>query len=245
VEVLLTSVRNAYQCQVNTQGELITDYDTIMNNANSDPNYEAATDSDVKVNSYYSMLLIKEEDYDDYQAEGIDWLEGKKVGTQSTTSGSGFSYPSYLLYENDLEFVPWSSSWTPAAGEVGYFTIGGHQNSVISLLNDEVDAVFTFFDARYGDSNYATWQAAHPSENRFELTKVVELTSPIYNDTISAVSTLGPQLKSALQQAFMDIIETPTGEQALTIYNHTGYLIAKDEDYDSERDMWQFLHPEE
>jgi phosphonate transport system substrate-binding protein len=241
VEVILTSVRDAYQCQVANDGTVITDTATIIANANNDANYSAATSSAHQVNSYYSMLLIKTEDYADYQAQGIQWLAGKTIGTQSTTSGSGFVYPSFLLYQNDLTFV--NTTPNAANGEVRYQTIGGHQNSVISLLNDEVDGVFTFFDARYGDTNYTTWQAANVGENRFALTRVAALTTPIFNDTISVVSTLGPQLKTALQEAFIEIIDTEKGAAALTIYNHTGYLVAHDEDYDDERALYQFLNP--
>ncbi|MDD4184608.1 MAG: PhnD/SsuA/transferrin family substrate-binding protein [Candidatus Izemoplasmatales bacterium] len=242
VEVLLTSVRDAYEVQVD-EGVIITDTDVIIANANT-TGYDAATTDTVKVNSYYSMLLVKTEDYAAFQAEGIDWLAGKKVGTQSPTSGSGFVYPSFLLYENDMEFVPWDQGPIEANGEVGYVTIGGHQNSVIALLNDEVDAVFTFFDARYQSETqtyFDAWQLANPTLNRFEITKVAALTIPIYNDTISGLTSLSPGLRAAIQDAFMAVIETEDGAEALSIYNHKGYLIAHDEDYDSERDLYQFL----
>lgn len=242
VEVLLTSVRNAYVCQLDENDDPLTDMDDIIANANAE-GYSAATTSEVKVNSYYSMLLVRTEDYADYQAEGISWLAGKNVGTQSLTSGSGFVYPSFLLSQNEMSFV--ASSPVAANGEVKYTTIGGHQSSVLSLLNDEVDAVFTFFDARYSTSSYAAWQEANPTLNIFEVTRVAALTAPIYNDTISAISSLSAGLRAAIQQAFINVIATEDGLAALSIYNHTGYLVAHDEDYNSERELWQFLHPED
>ncbi|NLZ61938.1 MAG: PhnD/SsuA/transferrin family substrate-binding protein [Acholeplasmataceae bacterium] len=245
VDVLLTSVRNAYNCQV-SDGAVITDKAQIIANANA-TGYDASTTSEVLVSSYYSMLLIKAEDYSAYQAAGIDWLAGKKVGTQTTTSGSGYVYPSFLLYENDMKFVPWSEGPVAADKEVGFVSIGGHQNSVIALLNDEVDAVFTFFDARYQGPNqtyYDAWQAANPGVNRFEATRVAALTTPIYNDTISGLANLSPGLKKALQDAFMAIVKTEEGAAALAIYNHSGYLIAHDKDYDSERALYKFLNPD-
>jgi len=242
VEVLLTSVRNAYECQLDENDDQILDTDEIIVNANA-VGYDAATTPDVKVNSYYSMLLLRTADYAAYQAEGISWLAGKNVGTQSLTSGSGFVYPSFLLSQNDMSFV--ADDPIAANGEVKYTTIAGHQASVLSLLNDEVDAVFTFFDARYTASSYTTWQEANPTLNIFEVTRVVALTVPIYNDTISSISSLSAGLKAAIQQAFINVIATEDGLAALSIYNHTGYLVANDADYDSERALWQFLHPED
>lgn len=242
VNVLLTAVRNAYNAQVDGTN-LITDTDTIIANANAD-GYDASTTDTVKVSSYYSMLLVRTEDYAAYQAAGIDWLAGKNVATQTTTSGSGYTYPSYLLYQNDLTFVPWTEGPDAASGEVGFTTIGGHQNAVLALLADEVDAAFCFYDARYQSSTqtyFDAWQEANPTLNRFEETRVAALTIPIYNDTISALTSLSPALQTAIQDAFMAAILTENGALALSIYNHSAYLIANDADYDGERDFYQFM----
>lgn len=242
VEVLLTSVRNAYEIQIDADGNEITDHAAIVAAANT-TGYNAATTDEHKVSSYYSMLLVRTEDYQDYVDNGLSNLAGKNIGVQSETSGSGYVYPSFLLYQNNLEFV--TGTPNAANGEVEATEIGGHTNAVLALLNDEVDGVFTFFDARYITSAYTSWQDANPTENIFEYTRVVAVTDPIYNDTISAVSSLSDGLKAAIQQAFMNVIETTDGAEALDIYNHTGYMIAYDEDYNSERELYQFLHPEE
>jgi phosphonate transport system substrate-binding protein len=242
VEVLLTSVRDAYEAQLDANDNLITDTAQIIANANA-TGYEATTNSAVKVDSYYAMLLVRAEDYPAYQTNGIAELKGKHVGTQSVTSGSGYVYPSFLLYQNNMSFV--SGTPNAANGEVKFTTITGHEASVLALLNEEVDAVFTFFDSRYKDEPYEAWQTANPTADRYALTKVVALTPPIYNDTISGLSSLSDGLREALQEAFMTIVKTTEGAEILKIYNHSDYLIAQDEDYDSERELYQFLHPEE
>lgn len=241
VEVLLTSVRNAYEIQIDENGDEITDPATIIAAANTD-GYDAATTSDYKVSSYYSMLLVKTEDLGDY-ADGLGGLAGKNIAVQSATSGSGYVYPSFLLSQNDLSFV--TGTPNAAAGEVKATTVGGHTNAVLALLNGEVDGVFTFFDARYISDAYTSWSDANPTLNIFEYTSVVALTDPIYNDTISCIQGLSDGLKTAIQTAFMNVILTETGAAALAIYNHTGYMIAVDSDYDSERALYQFLNPEE
>ena len=243
VEVLLTSVRNAYEVQIDGSGNEITDRAAIIAAANTD-GYDAATTSDYKVSSYYSMLLVRTEDLDEYTTNGIDALAGKNVGVQSETSGSGYVYPSFLLYQNDLTFVT-SDTPNAAAGEVQATTIGGHTAAVLALLMGEVDAVFTFFDARYVTDAYTTWQTANPGVDIYDYTSVVALTDPIYNDTISCVTSLNDGLKVAIQEAFMNIIDTDEGLEVLSIYNHTGYMIAQDSDYESERELYLFLHQED
>lgn len=238
VDVLLTSVRSAYNAQIE-DGEEISDLDAIIDNIN-DPAYDGSYNEDVSVSSYHSMLLVNASDVDAARTQGIAWLEGKTVATQHSGSGSGFVYPSFLLYENDLEFT----TETPGAGQVQNVVYQGHQNAVLALLNGEVDAAFAYWDARIS-SAFNAWKEAHPGENIFEVTQVAALSTGIYNDTISTTTSLSDGLRDALAQAFIDLIATPVGLEIFAIYDHTGYLRAMDEDYDGERGLYTFLHSEE
>jgi phosphonate transport system substrate-binding protein len=231
VEVLLTSVRDAYAAQIDSNGEVITDKAQIVANVNS-AGYTAALDTSVKVASYYSMLLTKTES----SIQTVADLAGKTVITQAVTSGSGYVYPAVLLHQNGLKFVPVTSNPNPDAskGEVAFKVVSGHQNSINAMMNNEGDAVFTFLDARSSSS------VTTPFPNIFTQSRVVALTNGIYNDTISAISSLSTELKEKIQEAFIDIIGTEVGASALSVYNHTGYLVAKDEDYAEEREVYVF-----
>ena len=208
VEVLLSSVRDAYAAQYHET---------------------------VKVTSYYSMLLVKTEDYN-AGFDSVADLVGKKVATGSTSSGSGYVYPAVLLNENGLSFT----TGTPANNtQVQNVTIqGGHQSQIMALLNDDVDAAFAFLDARLSGA-FDTYNA-QSGKNVFADTKVIALTTGIYNDTISVASSLDDDLKEDIQTAFLEIIETDVGKQALSVYNHTGYKVADDADYDGERAVYVF-----
>lgn len=234
VEVILSSVRDAYAAQIDSQGAPITNLDTIIDNVNA-PGYAAQYHETVKVSSYYSMLLVKTEDYN-AGFDSVADLVGKKVATGSVSSGSGFVYPSVLLHDNGLSFT----AGTPANNtQVQNVTIsGGHQSQILALLNGEVDASFAFLDARKS-SVFDAYNAVE-GQDVFADTKVIALTTGIYNDTISVVSSMKETLKTALEQAFLEIIETPVGLQALSVYNHTGYLVADDADYEGERDVYKF-----
>lgn len=240
--VLLTSVRSAYQAQLGTNGEQLSNAQWIANvNA---PGYTAQLHPTAKTSSYPSMLLVRNADYDAWKDGGwVEQIKGKTVGTQGTTSGSGYVYPTMLLRENGLKFV--SGTPNAAQGEVRAQTVAGHQNSVLALLNNEVDAVFTFLDARNHATAYNAWIEANPGKTPFSETKVVALTPQIYNDTITTVSTLSAAFRDAIANAFIAALGYEAGAAALQIYQHAGYLKAKDEDYDGEREVWKFLHPDD
>lgn len=231
VEVLLSSVRNAYAAQIDEDGEEIMDKATIIANVNAD-GYRAELHETAKVTSYYSMLIVKE----DSPIQTIADLEGKSVATGSQRSGSGYVYPAVLLHQNGLSFTVDE----PGADEVQAVEIeGGHQSQITAMLNGDTDAAFAFLDARTGTDAFDDYNAV-AGQNIFDDTRVVDLSPGIYNDTISAVTSLSKQLKEDIQTAFMEIIETEFGLAALSIYNHTGYQIADDADYDGEREVYVF-----
>jgi len=244
-DVLLSSVRNAYNAQVDSSGGIITDPATILANMNAS-GYDASTTSAVKVSSYYSALYVRNAQLAEIETAGgwQSWIKGKTVATQGVTSGSGYVYPAVLLDQAGLKFVNTANNVVPSAvnNEVGYKTISGHQSSVLSLLNEEVDGVFTFMDARSHPTAFNAWKEANVGKTPFTETKAAALTPAIYNDTITTISSLSPELREALGQSFIDIVATPTGGEALAIYNHTGYLFASDSDYDGERLVYQFLN---
>ena len=67
---------------------------------------------------------------------------------------------------------------------------------------------------------------------------VIGVTDGIYNDTV-AISKESPyytpEMIDALQQCFINIINTDEGQAIFSVYSHTGYAIAKDSDYDGAR----------
>ena len=67
---------------------------------------------------------------------------------------------------------------------------------------------------------------------------VIGVTDGIYNDTV-AISKESPfytdELKAALQDCFINIINTDEGKAIFDVYSHTGYAKAVDSDYDGAR----------
>ncbi len=234
VNVLLSSVRDAYEAQVDAEGNEITDKATLITNVNA-TGYDASYHETVKATSYYSMLLVRTEDYEDGMDSVAD-LVGKKIGTGSTSSGSGYVYPAVLLDSYGYSFT---TSATPEAGQIQNVPIsGGHQSQIMALLNHDVDATFAYLDARLS-STFDEYNGVS-GQNVFADTKVIDLSTGIKNDTISVASSLSEELQAKIQTAFQEIILTDVGKTALSVYSHTGYQIATDADYEGEREVYVF-----
>ena len=144
-------------------------------------------------------------------------LRGKRIAIASFTSTSGFVWPANLLADNGLN----------PETDVNWVNVGGHDNAILAVYNGEVDAAFTFKDAR----SLFDKEAFHADL----MSKVVLVTdtTDIPNDTISVIPRLDPQLKQRIADAFMKMMEDPAGREIMQrIYNHEGYAPVSDSEYD-------------
>lgn len=224
VEVLLTSVREGFAAQYDNNGNLVS-MEQLLANIQL-PGYTGALVANSAVTFYHSILLVPA----DSDIESVADLAGKTVATSGTSSGSGYVYPAVLLDEYGLKFV--SGTPNAAAGEVRATLTHNHNTAARAVYNGEVDAGFMFMDVRTAEvGTYA---------DIFTATKVIALTPGIYNDTISAVSSLSSALKTAIADAFLDLITTVAGKDVMSVYSHTGYLKTTDADYDGERAVYAF-----
>ena len=67
---------------------------------------------------------------------------------------------------------------------------------------------------------------------------VIGVTDGIYNDTVAVSKNspyYTPELMEALQDCFINIINTEEGQAIFSVYSHTGYAKAVDSDYDGAR----------
>lgn len=69
--------------------------------------------------------------------------------------------------------------------------------------------------------------------NVFKDTKILKLTKPIPNDTISVRPDMNKDFQNKLKKAFKDISKTKEGHKIISeVYSHEGYTDAKDSDFD-------------
>ena len=207
-----------------------------------------ATDGDSEYQvSYYKGLLIAGP-----SAKGQELAAKVNAGTpltwddvnsanwcvRSSTSSSGFIYPTIWLMDNfDGKMI---TDLNSAVQTEGYGA------SMASLAAGNCDVGTFYADAR---RNYADrWEQATAdggygrNASIWTETNVIGVTANIFNDTISVSNaTVDADLKAAIQQAFINIVATPEGLACVEIYSHEGYVVAQDSDYDNERTAQDLL----
>lgn len=155
-------------------------------------------------------------------------LDELNWNVMSSSSPAGYIYPALWLKEN------YGKTITDLSKVV---QVDSYGSAFARLAAGQTDVLVTYADARR--DNEEKWTAEFGREaSIWEETDVIGVMPAIYNDTISVSKNsdvMDEDLKSALQQAFINIANTPEGKEVISIYNHEGYQIAKDSDYDNER----------
>lgn len=192
--------------------------------------------TDKQVNSYRALMITGPSSKGQAVADKVnkgeevkwDELNDLSWSVMSSSSPAGYIYPSLWLSENydknlsDLKNIVQSDSYGSAFAR---------------LAAGQVDVVLTYADARRDFAEKWTSEYGR-KDDIWKETNVIGVTPAIYNDTIS-VSTqsknMTDELKTALQEAFINIADTEKGKEVIAIYTHEGYTKAKPSDYDNER----------
>lgn len=173
--------------------------------------------------------------------EELTWedLDSAKWAVMSSSSSSGYIYPSIWLGQNfdgkqisDLSNVVQSDSYP---------------SSVARLASEQVDIIVGFADLRR--DNAEAWTKDMGREKSiWEETNVIGITPNVYNDTVSVSKNsevMTDELKEAVANAFINIAKTDEGKEVIAIYSHEGYQPATSEDYDTEREAQKILREQD
>ena len=150
------------------------------------------------------------------------------------SSSAGYIYPA--LYFQDL--------FQKGIGDLSNAVQSDSYGSAFArLASGQVDALMCYADARR--DNAEKWTGEFKREKSiWEETNVIGVTVPIYNDTIAVSKNskkIDDKMIDALQKAFIAIGESEKGKEVIAVYSHNGYQIAKDSDYDKERDAQKLI----
>ncbi|KRL62990.1 phosphate/phosphite/phosphonate ABC transporter substrate-binding protein [Lactobacillus psittaci] len=164
-----------------------------------------------KMSHYRSMIVVKK------GSKIKSWkdLKGKKIAVQSPSSTSGYVAPVGELYSKGLNIPK----------QTRMVQIQGHDQAILSVYNGDVDAAAVFADARN--------LAAKDEPKVMTGVKPIYFTKWLPNDTVSVRTDMSQKFRKKLATAFKKIIKTKKGKDVLFhIYNHLGYVNAKDSDFD-------------
>ncbi|MCE7792689.1 phosphate/phosphite/phosphonate ABC transporter substrate-binding protein [Salipaludibacillus sp. CUR1] len=157
------------------------------------------------------------EDLDDLlEEEGLVWAYPDDLST------SGFLFPAKQLMDMGVENLD---------NQFQRLSVGGHDNAIMQLIDEQADFATTFDDAR--DTLADEFPDIH------EDLRVIGYTDEIPNDTISVRSELSDNLKEQIQDAFMSLNDNEEMLEVMhEIYTWDGVAIAESSDYDIVRDVF-------
>ena len=154
--------------------------------------------------------------------------------SSNTTSPAGYIYPSLWLQEN------FGLSITDLPNKVA---LDNYATSLTQLASGQIDVMVTYADARLDYADKWTTEFGR-TESIWDETNVIGVTAPIYNDTISVTKNsdmMTPELVKALQNAFINIANTPEGQEVISIYSHKGYEIGVSKNYEDENKALELI----
>ncbi|MFD1638032.1 phosphate/phosphite/phosphonate ABC transporter substrate-binding protein [Evansella tamaricis] len=147
--------------------------------------------------------------------EGYIWAYG------DPTSTSGFLFPGNTFLQGGVEDLD---------AHFVQLTVGGHDNSLIAVLEGQADFATTFEDARE--------VILDDYPNAMDM-KVIGFTDPIPNDTISLRSGMSEEWKNKIRDAFLSFNDDEEMLQVMDdVYNWTGIAEAQSSDYDIVRSTY-------
>jgi phosphonate transport system substrate-binding protein len=178
--------------------------------------------------TYRSQIIVPA----DSPLKDVKELKGKKFAFVDSASASGYLYPAALLKENGVD---------PKKDLGETVNAGGHDKVVIAVYNNQVDAGATFGNsAESGPPTDARTLVQSTLPDVMDKVKVLGVTDPIPNDTVSVRKGLPPELVGKVRAALLKIADTAEGKAALKdLYRIDGLAEAADKDYDGLRKVAQ------
>jgi len=236
VDVILTATRDG-----------LSNDSTDPRTWNGDANKTLPTDE--QVTFYRALIYATPSAYGKELAakvnagEALTWDDLNKANwaVLKTSSSAGYIYPTMWLMDNfdgkkitDLSNV---------------ITLSGYGESFAQAAAESVDVIVCYADGRRDyedawtlptDQQDETGKAGMGrSDSIWNELNVIGVTEPIYNDTVSITkanpAVYNPEFIAAIQNALINVINTEEGQAIFSVYSHTGYAVATDDDYEGAR----------
>lgn len=169
---------------------------------------------------FYSAIITRKD-------SGINKLEDFKDKTFSfgdALSTSGHIFPKKLFLDKGID---------PKVAFKNVIYSGGHDATVLAVLNKKVDGGATFSNDT-GGKDGAWTQFLKPEEA--DQIKAIAFSDPIPADNICVSKDIDPKISAKLQKAFLELSKDKKGQSLIQkLYRIDGFVPATDSDYQSVR----------
>src|ERR1043166_1244717 len=170
---------------------------------------------------YYAAIITRA----DSGIKNLEDLRGKSFAFGDTLSTTGHVFPRKMLKERGID---------PTRDLKQILYSGGHDATVLAVLNGKVDAGATY--ANSPDSMDTAWMRYLKDPEDVQKIYAIAFSEPIPADNLVINGNLDQNIAAKVEQIFLQLSSDPKGKKMLRdLYQIDGFVPATDKDYDSVR----------
>lgn len=170
---------------------------------------------------YYAAIIVRA----DSGIKTVADLRGKSFAFGDVLSTTGNVFPRKMLKAHGID---------PMRDFKQVFFSGGHDATVLAVLNRKVDAGATY--ANSPDAEDTAWMRYLKDPNTVAQIRALAYSEPIPADNLVVSGRLDRALSNRIETVFLDLSRDPEGRKMLReLYHIDGFVPATDRDYDSVR----------
>jgi len=170
---------------------------------------------------YYAAIITRA----DSGIKTLDDLRGKSFAFGDSLSTTGNIIPRRMFKERGID---------PVRDFKQVLYSGGHDATVLAVLNRKVDAGATY--ANSPDSNDTAWMRYLKNSEDVKQIHAIAFSEPIPADNLVVSASLDEVIAKKIVAVFVELSRDPEGKKMLRdLYQIDGFVPATDKDYDSVR----------
>jgi phosphonate transport system substrate-binding protein len=190
--------------------------------AKSETNVKVVLKSERKgIPSYYAAIITRT----DSGIKSLEDLRGKTFAFGDSLSTTGHVFPRKMFKEHGID---------PVRDFKQVLYSGGHDATVLAVLNGKVDAGATY--ANSPDNQDTAWMRYLKNPEDVKKITAIAFSEPIPADNLVINGNLDEGLAQKIEHVFVELSRDPQGKKMLReLYQIDGFVSATDRDYDSVR----------
>ena len=170
---------------------------------------------------YYAAIIVRA----DSGIKDLDDLRGKSFAFGDSLSTTGNVIPRQMFKARGID---------PVRDFKQILYSGGHDATVLAVLNGKVDAGATY--ANSPDGNDTAWMRYLKDSEEVKKIRAIAFSEPIPADNLVISANLDEDLAKKIEMTFIALSRDPAGKRMLReLYQIDGFVPATDKDYDSVR----------
>ena len=193
--------------------------------AKNEANVKVVLKSERKgIPTYYAAIITRA----DSGIKTLDDLRGRTFAFGDALSTTGHVFPRKMFKEHGID---------PVRDFKQILYSGGHDATVLAVLNRKVDAGATY--ANSPDSQDTAWMRYLKDPEEVKQIRAIAFSEPIPADNLVIRGDLDEATGKKIVDVFVNLSRDPAGKKMLRdLYQIDGFVAATDKDYDSVREAF-------